>query len=103
MLNLIKSVQSNAKQKGLDVNSLVINSIVPKQGPKVVHYGRKRSRTAKRTHIEIVVRQAATKSASPVKTAKKETAPTNKIAKQKETVPTNKIAKQKETKEVDKK
>jgi len=65
MLKLLKSAHANANQKGLDVNNLLIKAAVAKQGPKVFRYGRHRGRTAKRTHIEIVLTQLTAK--SPVK------------------------------------
>jgi len=60
ILNLLKSAYANANQKGLDTSDLLIKSAVAKQGPKVGRYGRKRGRTAKRTHIEIVLMQTQT-------------------------------------------
>jgi large subunit ribosomal protein L22 len=61
MLKLLRSVNANAIQKGLDTNSLVIKAVVAKQGPKVLKYGRKRGRIAKRTHIEIIVEESKQK------------------------------------------
>ena len=54
ILELLKSVKANARQKGLDADSLKIKAAIAKQGPKTPRYGRHRGRTAKRTHIEIV-------------------------------------------------
>lgn len=70
MLKLLKSVNANASQKGLDTNSLVIKAVVAKQGPKTFHYGRHRGRKAKRTHIEIIVMEIKQKKPEPKKTAK---------------------------------
>tara|TARA_Y100000310_G_scaffold345606_1_gene467188 strand:+ start:12489 stop:13043 length:555 start_codon:yes stop_codon:yes gene_type:complete len=55
MLKLLRSVHANAGQKGLDTNNLIVKSVIAKQGPKTSRYGRKRGRTAKRTHLEIVL------------------------------------------------
>jgi len=52
---LLNSARINARQKGLDGDSLVISSIIPKQGPNTPRYGRKRGRSAKRIHIEVVL------------------------------------------------
>jgi len=71
MLKLLRSVNANATQKGLDTNNLVIKTVVAKQGPKTPRYGRKRGRTAKRTHIEVVVEEVKQKETEKV-AAKKE-------------------------------
>jgi len=65
VLKLLKSVNANARQKGLDTSSLIIKAAVAKQGSKTLKYGRKRGRRAKRTHIEIVL--MATKKAKDTK------------------------------------
>lgn len=54
ILQVLKSVKANARQKGLDADSLTIKAAIAKQGPRTPRYGRHRGRTAKRTHIEIV-------------------------------------------------
>ena len=59
IIKLLKSVHSNASNKGLDVSNLVIKAALVKQGARTPRYGRKRGRTAKRTHIELVVMQGA--------------------------------------------
>ena len=59
VLKLLKSVKANARQKGLDVNNLRIKAAIAKQGPHTPKYGRHRGRSAKRTHLEIVVRAEA--------------------------------------------
>lgn len=55
ILQVLKSIKANARQKGLDTDSLRIKAAIAKQGPRTPKYGRHRGRTAKRTHIEIVV------------------------------------------------
>jgi large subunit ribosomal protein L22 len=54
VLALLKSTHANAVHKGLDTNKLIIRAAVAKPGPKVSKPGRKRGRTAKRTHVELV-------------------------------------------------
>jgi len=86
ILRLLKSVHANANQKGLDTSNLIIKAVLAKQGPKVLKYGRKRGRTAKRTHIEIIVvgsKKAAKKTEEEKKkgVVAKTTAETKKIEK----------------------
>ena len=59
ILDLINQVEANAQFKGLNTSSLVIKSIVPNKAITSLRSGRKRSRKAKRTHIEIVVEEKA--------------------------------------------
>jgi len=54
ILGLLDSVEANAQNKGMSTANLVITHILASQGPKVHHYGRW-GRTAKRTHVEVVV------------------------------------------------
>ncbi len=51
----VKLAIANAADKALNTDSLKISSIVVNRGPKTPRYGRNRGRTAKVTHIEIVV------------------------------------------------
>ena len=69
ILKLLRSVNANASQKGLDTDNLVIKAVVAKQGAKVLKYGRKRGITAKRTHIEVIVEEVKQKTATSNKTA----------------------------------
>ena len=55
--DLLKSVESNAKYKGLIIDNLFITHVCAHKGPQQPRYGRKRGVVAKRTHIEIVVEQ----------------------------------------------
>jgi len=72
IIQLLKSAQQNARQKNLD-GDLIVKAAVAKQGPKTMRYGRKRGRTAKRTHIEIVLMQIKAK--APDKKAPKAAKP----------------------------
>lgn len=55
IIKLIKSAEANAQNQGLSVEKLFIKEFVSNKGPTQWHYGRKRRRQAKRTHINIVV------------------------------------------------
>lgn len=57
ILDLINSVEANAQFKGLNTSNLVITHINANKASKVMHFGRKRGIKAKRTNIEIVVRE----------------------------------------------
>ena len=61
ILNLINNVEANAQFKGLNTANLVITHINANKASKVMHSGRKRSRRAKRTNVEIVVQENAAK------------------------------------------
>ena len=78
ILDLINHVEANAQFKGLNTANLVITHINANKASKVAHFGRKRSREAKRTHVEIVVQEKTDKKTSvkkdkEVKSDKKET------------------------------
>ncbi len=53
-LRLIKELEANAQQKGLDTNSLVLKTIVANRAARPWHYGRQRRTKMKRTHVEMV-------------------------------------------------
>jgi large subunit ribosomal protein L22 len=57
-LEVLKSVESNAQDKGLDTQKLNIIHINAHQASRPVHYGRHSGREMKRTHIEVVVGEA---------------------------------------------
>ncbi|MBI2135078.1 50S ribosomal protein L22 [Candidatus Woesearchaeota archaeon] len=61
ILDLINLVEANAQFKGMNSSNLVIAHINANKAATVLHYGRKRSRKAKRTNIEIVVKEKAGK------------------------------------------
>ena len=50
-LFLLKSAESNAKQKGMDVNQLYIYQLIANQGAKQFRSGRQRGRVNKSTHL----------------------------------------------------
>jgi len=56
ILTIIKSAKANAENIGLNTKELTIIHASAQQGPKTMRGGR-RFRTAKRTHIEVVVRE----------------------------------------------
>lgn len=56
-IGLIKSVEANAQDKGLNTDSLRIIHASANRGPKVYHSGRHTGRTRKITHVEIVVKE----------------------------------------------
>ncbi|MBW2979115.1 50S ribosomal protein L22 [Candidatus Woesearchaeota archaeon] len=57
ILKLLKDVEANAQVKGLNTANLVIRHIAAHSGGKPLKHGRKRGRTAKRTHVEIIVKE----------------------------------------------
>lgn len=60
LLKLLNAIEVNAQFKGLDISSLVIKSIVANKAAKMWHYGRKRRRKMKRTHIEVIAEEKPT-------------------------------------------
>ena len=64
ILKLINSIEANAQFKGLNTSNLVIAHINANEAGKVMRAGRKRSRRAKRTNIEVVVQSKAAKTES---------------------------------------
>jgi len=73
ILSLISLVEANAQFKGMNSSNLVIAHINANKAATVMHYGRKRSRKAKRTNIEIVVKERAGKKEDTKKAAEKKT------------------------------
>ncbi len=77
ILKLLKSVQSNAEDKGLDTNLLSITKSIANKGSDQWHAGRKRRRRMKRTHIQLEVseieKEKEVKKVKEVKTPKVET------------------------------
>jgi len=77
ILNLINNVEANAQFKGLNTANLIITHINANKASNVMHFGRKRSRRAKRTNVEIVVqekvvKESAKKEVKGAKAAKEE-------------------------------
>lgn len=70
ILNLINHVEANAQFKGLNTGNLVITHINANKASKVMHFGRKRSRKAKRTHVEIIVQEKADEKSKEKKESK---------------------------------
>ena len=73
ILSLISLVEANAQFKGMNSSNLVIAHINANKAATVMHYGRKRSRKAKRTNIEIVIKERAGKKEDAKKAAEKKT------------------------------
>lgn len=61
ILTLINQVETNAQDKGLDTNSLIIKHMNAHKGETTWHSGRKRRRKMKRTNVEIIVEEIAKK------------------------------------------
>ncbi|MBT3303779.1 50S ribosomal protein L22 [Candidatus Woesearchaeota archaeon] len=61
ILNVLKSAEANANSKGLNTDSLIIKTMIPNQGSRSYHYGRRRGLKTKSTHIEIVVEEITKK------------------------------------------
>lgn len=61
VLTTLKTAEKNAEDKGLNVKRLFIFEIKANKGPGVWRYGRNLRRRAKRTHLEIVVKEFAEK------------------------------------------
>jgi len=57
VLDLIKNVEANAKNQGLET-PLVIDEVIANKGTRGWHHGRIRRIKNKRTHIKIVVRES---------------------------------------------
>jgi len=76
-LRLVKAVEANAQMKGLNTASLKITKLITNRAPKAPSAGRKRH-TAKRSHIEIEVREGTAHKAADrtrIKPVKKSTLP----------------------------
>ena len=57
ILNLLDSLETNAQNKGLDVNSLYLTKIIPNKASRPFHFSRHRGRKMKRTSIEIIAEE----------------------------------------------
>lgn len=68
ILKLLKSAEVNAQSKGLNTGSLVITHICAHKAFSPMRYGRQSRRMAKKTHVEVVLTEAA-----PVKKKEKVT------------------------------
>ncbi|MBW3013121.1 50S ribosomal protein L22 [Candidatus Woesearchaeota archaeon] len=74
ILKILESVTANAQNMGLATGKLEICHINAHQASRPARGGRQRGRTLKRTHVEVVVREALTKKTerSKAKTEKNE-------------------------------
>jgi len=59
ILDLVNLAEANAQFKGLNTSNLEITHINANKASTVTRFGRKRSRKAKRTNIELVVKEKA--------------------------------------------
>jgi large subunit ribosomal protein L22 len=106
ILKVVEQVESNAQFKGFDTSSLIITHIKANKASAPWHYGRKRRRKMKRTHIEIVVteskedKEAKPKKRTNAKDEKKEANIKNNTTKaENKTKEAKKIVNENETKE----
>lgn len=58
ILKILQSAESNAKEKNMDIDSVIIKEVKADKASTSLHYGRFRSRKMKRTHIEVVLTEA---------------------------------------------
>ncbi len=98
ILKIVKSAESNANTKGLNVDNLIIKTIIPNQGSRSYHYGRRRGLKTKSTHIEIIVEEVTQKKEEKV--VKKES--TKPVEKEIKTETENKTEKEPVEKEIKK-
>ena len=54
ILKMLDSLEANAQNKGLDINSLYLTKIIPNKAHEPWHYGRLKRRQARRSHVEII-------------------------------------------------
>lgn len=71
-LHVLKGAKSNAADKALNVDSLVIVHIAASKGAGQWHYGRQRRRQMKATNLDIVVEEVENKKPAAKKVAKVE-------------------------------
>jgi len=57
ILKIIELAESNAGYKGLNKGTLILKHVKADKASSPAHYGRKRGRSMKRTHIEIIVEE----------------------------------------------
>lgn len=60
-LFLLKSAESNAKHRGMDVNQLYIHQLIANQGAKQFRSGRQRGRVNKSTHLFVELKEKGKK------------------------------------------
>jgi large subunit ribosomal protein L22 len=57
ILKILSSLESNAQNKGLDVESLHLTTIIPNKASRPARFGRKRGRKTKRSHVDIIAEE----------------------------------------------
>ncbi|MFH1972889.1 MAG: 50S ribosomal protein L22 [archaeon] len=72
ILGLIKSAESNAEDKGLDIEALYISEFIVNKGTGTMKHGRHRGREAKRTHISIELEERENKKKKTLEKKKEE-------------------------------
>ncbi len=116
-ISLLELVKSNAEQKSLDEEKLVIIHVKADKASRPWRYGRHRGRKAKRTHLEIVVeekeiekKEKKDKKAETKKAEKENKKPTTKkttketaVKKESKKTETKKESKKEESKKVEEK
>ncbi len=96
ILKLLDQVEANAQFKGLSTSDLIILKIKADKASTPWHYGRKRRRKMKRTHVEVVVKEKIEKKKPEEKEERKEE--TKKEDKAEEEKKEKNVIKKKETK-----
>lgn len=71
ILKLVENAEANAQNKGLSTN-LIIDHISAHKAPLQWHYGRKRRRRQKNTHVRIIVKELKVKKDDRKTSTKKE-------------------------------
>ncbi|MFW6230498.1 MAG: 50S ribosomal protein L22 [Nanoarchaeota archaeon] len=71
MLLLLKSAEANATAKGLNTEALTVEHACAHLASRPMRYGRQRRIKAKRTHLEIVLKEGVQKKDEPAKKADK--------------------------------
>lgn len=71
ILKLLGGVESNAEDKGLNIDSLAIKHACAHKAARPWRFGRQRRRKARRTHIEIVVEECNNEKVGPELKSKK--------------------------------
>ncbi|MAG78089.1 50S ribosomal protein L22 [archaeon] len=67
ILGLLNSAESNAEDKGLDLDVLYVSEFIANKGTGSLHQSRHRGRSMKRTHIKIVLEEREKKVAKKAK------------------------------------
>ena len=58
ILSIIESAEANARNKGLNIENLLVKSIIVNRAARPYRYGRKKRVKMKRTHVEVVLSEA---------------------------------------------